>query len=127
MHEKIKSLIFTKLLLILLLGYSTTSAHDGVNQSISLSASQTKTQAIKKVLPTPTHIKGAHYIIAKITVNKNGEVTNVAINKGHPILANASESALKQWKFKSYKRKGEPIDFTGTVIFIFTDSKVKIK
>lgn len=54
------------------------------------------------------HIKGD--VLLKVLINKNGQVADVAVVKGDPMLTGAAMDAVKQWRFRPYLLNGEPID-----------------
>lgn len=43
-----------------------------------------------------------------VTVSENGDVENVAVISGHPLLIPAAIAAVKQWKYKPFLRDGSP-------------------
>ena len=68
---------------------------------------------IKRVNPTypplarQARIQGT--VILKVQIGKSGDVENVELVSGHPMLAPAAIEAVKQWKYKTYLLNGEPI------------------
>ncbi len=54
------------------------------------------------------HAHGAVQIEA--TINKDGNVTNLKVLSGHPVLAHAALEAVRQWRYKPYYLDGEPIE-----------------
>ena len=63
-------------------------------------------------------IQGA--VITQVTISKAGDVENVQILSGDPILAPAAMEAIKQWKYRPYLLNGEPWDVETTVRVKFT-------
>jgi len=59
------------------------------------------------------HVTGD--VILKITIGRNGEVTNIAVVQGHPILVNSAINAVKKWKYRPYVLNGEAIEVDCTV------------
>lgn len=58
-------------------------------------------------------------VILKILVSKSGDVQNLQLVSGHPILAPAAVEAVKQWKYRPYLVNGEPVDVETAVQVIF--------
>jgi len=58
------------------------------------------------------HVKGD--VLLKVLINKNGQVADVAVVKGDPMLTDAAMDAVKQWRFKPYLLNGEPIEVETT-------------
>lgn len=63
------------------------------------------------------HIQGD--VILQATINKQGDVAQLKLVKGDPILADAAMDAVKQWKYKPYLLNGEPVEVETTVKIIF--------
>ncbi len=53
------------------------------------------------------------------TISKDGNVTNVKVLGGHPILARAATDAIKQWKYKPYMLNGTPVEIETQIIINF--------
>ena len=69
---------------------------------------------IKRVQPKypPTalavHAQGAVQIEA--TIDKEGNVTNLKVLSGDPVLARAALEAVRQWRYKPYYLDGDPVE-----------------
>jgi TonB family protein len=59
-------------------------------------------------------------VILKVLINKSGEVANIQLVSGHPMLAPAAIEAVKQWKYDPYLLNGEPIEVLTNVAVNFT-------
>jgi TonB family protein len=59
-------------------------------------------------------------VILQVQLNKSGDVENIQLVSGHPVLAPAAVEAVKQWKYKPYLLNGEPIAVETTVTVNFT-------
>jgi TonB family protein len=59
-------------------------------------------------------------VILKVLINKSGEVANIQLVSGHPMLAPAAIEAVKQWKYDPYLLNGEPIEVVTNVAVNFT-------
>jgi bla regulator protein blaR1 len=79
---------------------------------------------LKKVPPAypemarVAHIQGA--VVLDATIGKGGEVENLRLISGHPILAPAALGAVKQWKYEPYLLNGEPVEVETQVEVNFT-------
>lgn len=47
-------------------------------------------------------------VVLNIVISKSGDVENVTLVSGHPMLAPAAIEAVKQWKYMPYMPNGEP-------------------
>jgi len=54
------------------------------------------------------HIQGV--VILKVNIDKEGNVYNVELISGHPLLAPAAMAAVRQWKYKPYLLNGMPVE-----------------
>jgi protein TonB len=67
----------------------------------------------KRVQPQyPPEARGKHIqgmVILRAEISKEGDVTELALVSGHPLLAPAAIEAVKQWKYKPYVLNGQPI------------------
>ena len=54
-------------------------------------------------------------VVLSIVITKSGEVQDVQLVSGHPMLAPAAIEAVRQWKYKPYERDGEALDVQTTV------------
>jgi TonB family protein len=59
-------------------------------------------------------------VILKVLINKSGEVANIQLVSGHPMLAPSAIEAVKQWKYDPYLLNGEPIEVLTNVAVNFT-------
>lgn len=53
------------------------------------------------------HVQGT--VILKVEISRGGDVTDVKLVSGDPLLAPAAMEAVKQWKFKPYLLNGQPV------------------
>lgn len=54
-------------------------------------------------------------VILDIIITKTGEISDVKLVSGHPMLAPAAIDAVKQWRYRPYEKDGEPVDVKTTV------------
>jgi TonB family protein len=59
-------------------------------------------------------------VVLKIVINKDGDVRDVQLFSGHPMLAPAAIAAVKQWKYQPYTQGGEVVEVSTTVRVNFT-------
>src|SRR3984885_12016339 len=59
-------------------------------------------------------------VILQAEISKTGEIQNLRLVSGHPMLAPAAIEAVKQWKYKPYLLNGEPVEVETTVQVNFT-------
>src|SRR5690348_13360745 len=59
-------------------------------------------------------------VILDIIVNKAGEIRDVKLVSGHPMLAPAAIDAVKQWRYRPYILNGEPVEVETQITVNFT-------
>src|ERR1017187_7732749 len=112
----------TSLLLTSLI--SLASAQEATPQREQVAAPRMADQIVKKVRPVcpplarQARIQGT--VILKVVINKSGDVENMQLFSGHPMLAPAAIEAVKQWRYKPYLLNGEPVEVETNVTVNFT-------
>ena len=81
-------------------------------------------QIVKKIAPVyPAEARRARIqgtVVLKVEISKSGDVEQIQLVSGHPMLAPAAIDSVKQWKYKPYLLNGEPIDVETRVTVNFT-------
>jgi protein TonB len=93
-------------------------------QRVRVSAGVTSGLLIRKVPPAypplarQARIQGT--VILQAQISKTGDIENLQLISGHPMLAPAAIEAVKQWKYKPYLLNGEPVEVETQVQVNFT-------
>ncbi|GAB4108713.1 MAG: hypothetical protein Kow001_07040 [Acidobacteriota bacterium] len=58
-------------------------------------------------------------VLLQVTVDEQGNVTDVTIVRGHPLLNQAAVDAVRQWKYSPTLLNGEPVPVIATVTVNF--------
>ena len=53
-------------------------------------------------------------------IDGNGQIQNLQLVSGHPMLVPAAIAAVKQWRYKPYLLNGQPVEVETTITVIFT-------
>jgi TonB family protein len=69
-------------------------------------------------LARQAHIQGT--VTLQVWLSKSGDVENVQLVSGHPLLATAAIDAVKQWKYRPYLLNGQPVEVQTRVRANFT-------
>jgi protein TonB len=95
-----------------------------VPQRIRISAGVTKGLLIHRVEPSyPTLAKSARVqgdVVLSAVIDSNGQIQNLQLVSGHPMLVPAAIAAVKQWRYKPYLLNGQPVEVETTITVIFT-------
>jgi TonB family protein len=77
---------------------------------------------VKKVPPQyPRDAKEIQgLVVLKVIVDKEGNVANIQLISGPPMLAPPAIDAVKQWKYRPYLLNGEPVEVETQVTVNFT-------
>jgi TonB family protein len=100
------------------------NTHPPLPRRVRVSSGVASSLLIKRVPPAypaearDQHIEGA--VVLKVDSDREGNVYNVELISGHPLLAPAAIDAVKQWKYKPYLLNNEPIDLETSVQVNFT-------
>jgi TonB family protein len=109
---------------VLLVCFSLTSAAQVVPQRVRVSSGIESNLIRSKVAPEypplarQAHIQGT--VVLKVEIDKAGDVQNVQLVSGHPMLAPAAIEAVKQWKYAPYLLNGTPMIVETSVQVNFT-------
>ncbi|MFZ0802921.1 MAG: energy transducer TonB [Terriglobales bacterium] len=58
-------------------------------------------------------------VVLQVVINDSGEVRDVRLATGHPLLAPAAIDAVKQWKFRPYELNGKPVEIVTMITLNF--------
>jgi periplasmic protein TonB len=92
-------------------------------QRIRVSSGVSTGNLIRKITPQyPSIARTAHIsgsVVLEAEISKEGDVVNLHVIGGPPLLRQAAIDAVKQWKYRPYLLNGEPVvvDTQVTVIF----------
>jgi protein TonB len=93
-------------------------------QRVRISQGVTKGLLIHRQEPTyPTLARAARVqgdVILSAVIDVNGQITNLQLVSGHPMLVPAALDAVKQWRYKPYLLNGQPVEVETTITVIFT-------
>ena len=95
-----------------------------VPQRIRISQGVTKGLLIHREEPTyPPLARAARVqgeVILSAVIDTNGQIQNLQLVSGHPMLVPAAITAVKQWRYKPYLLNGQPVEVETTITVIFT-------
>src|ERR1700685_1057618 len=57
------------------------------------------------------------------TISKDGNIENLLLVRGHPLLVNAARQAVLQWKYRPTLLNGEPVEVITDILVNFTLSQ----
>jgi protein TonB len=78
---------------------------------------------VKKVLPVypqkarKKHVQGN--VVMRAEINTNGDVTDLTVISGDPLLAPAALEAVRQWKYRPYLLNNSPVNVETQVTVAF--------
>jgi len=83
-------------------------------QRVRVSQGVTQGLVLRRIQPNypplarQARIQGA--VVLQAEISKGGDIQNLRLISGHPMLAPAAIEAVKQWKYKPYYLNGEPVE-----------------
>jgi len=91
---------------------------------VRISQGVTKGLLVHRVEPAyPTLAKQARVqgeVILSAVISVNGEIENLQLVSGHPMLVPSAIAAVKQWRYKPYLLNGQPVEVETTITVIFS-------
>jgi TonB family protein len=60
------------------------------------------------------------YVMLQATIDKNGNVADLRVIRGHPLLNEAALAAVKQWRYRPQMLNGQPIEVITTITVNFS-------
>jgi len=98
--------------------------HIATPQRVRVSSGVVSGLLLRKVQPNypplarQARIQGV--VVLQAEISKEGNIQNLQLISGHPMLAPAAIEAVKQWKYKPYLLNGEPVEVETQVQVNFT-------
>jgi len=90
---------------------------------IRISQGVTQGMVISKIQPAYPKIALAArvtgVVMLKAVISKNGEIRELQLVSGHPLLVPAAIDAVKQWRYRPYLLNGEPVEVETVVTVTF--------
>lgn len=95
-----------------------------IPQRVRVSQGITKGLLIHRVEPRyPTLARSARVqgdVILTAVISTTGEIVNLQLVSGHPMLVPEAIAAVKQWRYKPYLLNGQPVEVETTITVIFS-------
>ena len=95
-----------------------------VPQRVRISQGVTSGMLIHKVEPPyPTIARAARVqgnVVLKAVIDKEGNIQDLQLASGHPMLVPAAIAAVRQWRYRPYLLNGLPVEVETTITVIFT-------
>lgn len=93
-------------------------------QRIRISQGVTKGLLIHKEEPVyPSIARAARVqgdVVLSAVIDINGQIQNLQLISGHPMLVPAAIAAVRQWRYKPYLLNGQPVEVETTITVIFS-------
>jgi TonB family protein len=91
--------------------------------SLAIPTEELSQKLLNKVIPRyPAEAKIQRVqgeVLLAVNVNTKGEVQDVQIKKGHPLLVRAAVDSVRQWKYAPYVKDGVAVPVSSTVFVNF--------
>ncbi len=93
-------------------------------QRVRISQGVTRGLLIHRVEPTyPPLARAARVqgeVVLSAVISTTGEIENLQLVSGHPMLVPGAIAAVKQWRYKPYLLNGQPVEVETTITVIFS-------
>jgi protein TonB len=95
-----------------------------VPQRIRISQGVTRGLLVHRVEPAyPALARSARVqgeVVLSAVIDVNGQIQNLQLVSGHPMLVPAAIAAVRQWQYKPYLLNGQPVEVETMITVIFT-------
>ena len=94
---------------------------------VRVSQGVTQNLILKKVAPKypkearKRHVQGS--VLMQALIGEKGEIANLQLISGDPLLVKAAMDAVNKWKYKPYVLNGEPVEVETQITVNFTLSQ----
>jgi protein TonB len=93
-------------------------------QRVRISQGVTKGLLMQKIQPAyPPLARAARVqgdVVLSAVIDASGQITNLQLVSGHPMLVPAAFAAVKQWRYKPYLLNGQPVEVETTITVTFS-------
>ena len=89
-----------------------------VSQGVTAGLLTRKVQPMYPPLARQARIQGV--VVLQAEISKDGEIQNLSLISGHPMLAPAAIEAVKQWRYRPYILNGESVAVETQITVNFT-------
>ncbi len=93
-------------------------------QRIRISGGVIRGMLIQRIEPTyPPIARQARIqgnVVLSAIIDTKGQIQNLQLVSGHPMLVPEAISAVRQWRYKPYLLNGQPVEVETTITVIFT-------
>jgi len=73
------------------------------------------------VYPTIARTAGiSGTVVLAATISKEGQIVNLRVVSGHPMLTQAAMEAVKTWRYRPYLLNGQPVEVETTINVVFS-------
>jgi protein TonB len=91
---------------------------------VRISQGVTKGLLMQKIQPAyPPLARAARVqgdVVLSAVIDASGQITNLQLVSGHPMLVPAAFAAVKQWRYKPYLLNGQPVEVETTITVTFS-------
>ena len=95
-----------------------------IPQRVRISQGVTTGMLIHKVEPPyPALARSARIqgdVVLKAIIDKEGNIQDLQLVSGHPMLVPSAIQAVRQWRYRPYLLNGQPVEVETTITVIFT-------
>jgi len=88
-----------------------------ISQGVTSGLLINKVEPAYPVLARQARIQGQ--VLLSAVISKEGQIENLQVVHGHPMLVPAAIDAVKQWRYRPYLLNGEPVEVETEIIVTF--------
>lgn len=88
-----------------------------ISQGVTTGLLLHKVQPSYPILARNARIQGE--VILKAVIDREGNIQDLQLVSGHPLLVSAAIAAVKEWRYRPYLLNGQPVEVESTVTVTF--------
>jgi protein TonB len=88
-----------------------------ISQGVTKGSLIQKTEPAYPALARAARVQGQ--VVLTAIISKTGEITNLMLVSGHPMLVPAAMEAVKHWRYRPFLVTGEPVEVETTITVTF--------
>jgi len=92
-----------------------------ISQGVSDGLLIKKVQPIYPAQALQMHVEGT--VVLQASIGKDGNIRNLKVLSGSPILVRAASDAVRQWKYRPYTLNGQPVEIDTQISIAFKSPK----
>lgn len=88
-----------------------------LSQGVAVGMLQSRVEPVYPIIALKARVQGT--VLLRAVISREGNIENLQLIQGHPMLVEAAINAVRQWHYVPYRLSGEPVEVETTVLVNF--------